>query len=226
MSTKLLQLKEYVDRHRNDKSPPIDAKNKLQELFQAQKAELPKYDTHQVESQEPVSWLSFVTLASGIEIEGVVSKNKRVADAWAALNALIYITNVHKSTKRTVTLNKKTVLLVDIENLPNFIDEIDVEYKNMTIVGFVGKNHPLSNQQLNNGAVKVISPSTRKDGSDTCMQLCVGYYLKDEAFETYLIATRDHYGDALVDMITASGMPWKPAYARVITSVGQIEETP
>lgn len=225
MSTKLLQLRDYVEHHRNDEVPPIDAKNKLQELYQAQKADLPKYDTHNVGPEKPVNWLTFVTLADGVEIEGVVAKNKRVADAWAAMNALIYLANVHKSSERSVTLKENTVLLVDIENMPNFIDEITVDYKPLTIIGFVGKNHPLSTQQLNNGAIKIISPSTRKDGSDTCMQLCVGYYLKAEAFDTYLIATRDHYGDALVDMITAHGMPWKPAHARVVTSVKQIEET-
>lgn len=125
---------------------------------------------------------------------------------------------LHK--KRTV--GRRTALFVDVENLPKFINEVVQEIEGIDIYAFIGYHHCLSEKTFPENVIKVLSPSTRADGSDTCMQVYIGYMLAQEKYNTYFIATRDHYGSALVEMITTDTLLWKKKDAKVVTQVSHI----
>jgi hypothetical protein len=111
---------------------------------------------------------------------------------------------------------------VDVENLPRFIDEIGSRLSIYTVYAFVGEHHCLIDKEYPKGVIKIISPSTRPDGTDCCMQVYTGMLLAQEAYDTYLIATRDHYGSALVEMISSCNLGWIPKSARIITKASQL----
>jgi hypothetical protein len=103
----------------------------------------------------------------------------------------------------------KSVLIVDVENLPKFIDEYNGQnFQNfdVEIFAFVGKYHCLSTKKFPENVKKILSPSTRADGTDTCIQVFVGIMLCKEVYDYYFIATLDHFGSALVDMICSKNL--------------------
>jgi hypothetical protein len=126
------------------------------------------------------------------------------------------------SIHRTILFDQRTVLLVDVENLPNFIDDVCKEIQGLSIYAFIGYHHALCDKQFAVDVNKVLSPSTRTDGTDSCMQVYVGYFLANNKYDTYLIATRDHFGSSLVDMITSKTLLWPAKKARVVTKVRHI----
>jgi hypothetical protein len=117
---------------------------------------------------------------------------------------------------------RKTAILVDVENLPKFIDGIEDRINEFDIYAFIGEHHHSVDREFPDKVIKVISPSTRSDGTDTCMQVYIGMLLAREAYETYLIATRDHYGSALVEMIQAPNLGWINKSAKLVTKPSQI----
>jgi hypothetical protein len=113
-------------------------------------------------------------------------------------------------------------MLVDLENMPKFLDNIIERLNEFTIYVFVGEHNALIERKLPKDVIKVISPSTRPDGTDTCMQVYTGMLLSLDKHDEYIIVTRDHFGSALVEMITSSNLGWKPRSARVVTLHGQL----
>lgn len=129
------------------------------------------------------------------------------------------------STSRPLlTLNSRIVLLVDVENMPHFIDNVLEEIKGLTVYAFIGYHHNLCDKEFPPSVIKVLSPSTRTDGTDTCIQVHVGYFLANNMYHTYLIGTRDHFGSSLVDMITSESLLWKSKKASVVTKVHHIHK--
>jgi hypothetical protein len=121
---------------------------------------------------------------------------------------------------------KSVCIMIDVENLPLFASQIPPEilrYKDVKIYAFVGTHHALASKDFGPRIKKILSPSTRTDGTDCCMQVYTGCFLTDEAFESYFIATRDHFGSALIDMITAEGTPWKAKKAKLVTEICHIK---
>ena len=133
-----------------------------------------------------------------------------------------------KNTRNHTKLTQKrrvaprTALFVDVENLPKIIDDVIGQIEGVDIYAFVGYHHCLSEKEFPESVTKVLSPSTRSDGSDSCMQVYIGCMLGQKSYDTYLIATRDHYGSALVDMITSDSLLWEKKNARVVTQVSHI----
>lgn len=136
-------------------------------------------------------------------------------------NIDVHSEELNISTLDTETL-KSTVILVDVENLPKFIDEIKHRVNEFVIYAFVGEHHCLSDKIFPEGVIKISSPSTRPDGSDTCMQVYTGVMLACEMFDNYIIVTRDHYGSALVEMISTPGLGWKHKNARLVSKPSQL----
>lgn len=183
-------------------------------------------------------WQSKVTFWSVVdnefkEVTSDILNNKIKAEFSAATYALNILTNNNKSTIHVIdtetvdvhqqrTVSPRTALFVDVENLPKIIDEVIQEIKGIDIYAFVGYHHCLSEKIFPTNVIKVLSPSTRTDGSDTCMQVYIGYILAQEMYDTYLIVTRDHYGSALVEMIITDSLLWKKKDARVVTQVSHI----
>jgi hypothetical protein len=189
-------------------------KNKLQEVYQKSGEQLPTYNSFKKDDD----WISEVVLYDGSKYSSDPFKRKTDAENDAASKALLNFTV-------TVTKNiydlPRTVLLVDVENMPKIIEEIG-ETTHMDIYAFVGEYHVLMKKDFGIKVTKIISPSSRKDGTDTCMQVYIGYLLSIDEYDRYLIATNDHYGFALVDMINTNNFMWKNKVAKVITNVGQL----
>lgn len=194
------------------------------------------------------TWRCIVKLHNGEEYISDVYNKKTQAELCAASKALksVNLSNVirNKTFDNGVSIDKftvdlqietplskilprnnildpklyPTIILVDVENMPKFIPSIQDKISKYSVRAFVGEHHCLANKLYESGVKVILSPSTRTDGTDTCIQTYVGFLLAAGEFEQYLIATRDHFGSALVDMITAEGMPWKPKHAKVITN--------
>lgn len=161
---------------------------------------------------------------------GEPSGTKKESESSAAESAITYLESCGPGTgvvsASDITLSVKTALLVDVENLPKLISELPVIYGSFTIYAFVGEHHPLVGanfcQKKAHTEIKIISPSSRPDGTDTCMQLHVGWFLRDNAYDAYLIGTRDHFGGSLVDMITSDQMYWNRKKAFMVSTVDHI----
>jgi len=120
----------------------------------------------------------------------------------------------------STTNTTKTVLLVDTENLPKLIEQIPSNIaKTLDIYAFVSVHHPLEFKDFGESIIKIISPSTYKDGADTCIQLYTGIFLSQNKYDLYLIGTRDRFGSSLVSLIESKGMGWEPKKARVVTDI-------
>lgn len=205
------------------------AKNSLQELCQKRGYGIPKYSSSQTGSHHQPVWVSSVETnipeGSAIFHTNEGHPTKKGAEEDAAYKALSCICSEDASsvTISTAFVKYKTVLLVDVENLPKLISQLPLFVGPMDIMAFVGEHHPLSETDFGPHVVKIISPSTRPDGTDSCLQVCVGFLLaKSSEYDMYLIATRDHFGSSLVDMITSSTLMWKKKSARVVSTLNQI----
>jgi len=201
-------------------------KNILQEYFQAEKLPLPKYESRKCGGfDHKPEWISTVILSNNenTHITGDISTSKIKAELSAAEKALSFI-NSNKKIMRSV--DERTALFVDVENMPKFIDDVINVIDNITIYAFIGHHHCLANKSFpslhSNNIIKILSPSTRTDGSDTCMQVYIGYLLSLNKYDTYLIATHDHYGSSLVDMIVSNSLLWNNKQARIVTHVSHI----
>lgn len=126
--------------------------------------------------------------------------------------------------------DKQIVIIIDVENIPKLVEEImpflDI-YSNLHVYAFSGEHasqtkslEGIEHPRLN----KIISSSTRKDGTDTCIQLHVGMFLYDETFDVYVVCTRDHYGGALIEFITMKGMLWPSKEGYLATSLNHIDK--
>lgn len=205
-------------------------KNKLQEHFQKQNKPIPEYLTLQVSglSHNP-KFQSHVTLYDGQQIQGDICGTKKQAEQSSAENALKLLNKLPelnntvstpiKSTPRTDS-STKTCILIDLENMHTFPNKIIHLVDEMDVYVFVGEHHHLAEKEFPAGVVKILSPSSRKDGADTCMQVQVGMWLATDKYNYYYIVTKDHFGPCLVDMITSPAFGSRQA--KHVTKVSDI----
>jgi len=188
----------------------MNYKNLLQEYFQKKKLPIPQYESFRVGGTDTLpEWQSTVIIYDNTKYMGEKCLKKTAAENSAAFIALKLIEKQEVINPYDYKVN--TAILIDIENLPKFYEEIpsyDLSNQNLTVYGFIGQYHPLSPKINNYKMIKVISPSTRPDGTDTCMQVYTGMLLMLEKHEHYIIATKDHFGSALVEMITNPNLGW------------------
>lgn len=195
--SQLEKFRNFVREHANTVPVPVFAKNVLQEYCQALQLGLPVYHTFEYD----MLWYARVTVAQASGSRSCTSSgcvHKREAEACAAMQALELLLQDH--TSQHIELPVRTVLLVDLENLPNFLEGLMHTYSNLTIVVFVGEKHALCNKVFPNTS-RVAVPSTRADAVDTCIQVYTGWCMSHNLYDCYLIATQDHFGQALVDII-------------------------
>ena len=190
-----------------------------QPQFQFQSASL-----SQVQIGPQPSSLPPVQVLSGVQTSKVNISNLIQDVSTTSLGGKKTTTRVIIVPHMVRTYNRRMVLLVDVENMPNFIDEVLKEIQGLSIYAFVGYHHALCDKQFPSSVTKILSPSTRTDGTDTCMQVYVGYFLANDMFDIYLIATRDHFGSSLVDMITAESLLWTPKNGKVVTKVRHLDK--
>lgn len=214
------------------------SKKLLQEYRQRKGLSLPKYISSQEGSAHNPIWTSIVEIyipdSGTVSFSSVGKSTKKGAEEDAASKALeISLCSEPKlsspkpkldSSGADIYVNRKIALMVDVENLPKLIFQLP-RFGGIDIYAFVGKHHPgaeVDYQQ--HGAIKIISPSTRQDGTDTCMQTYVGALLHANRYEEYLIASRDHFAGALVDLISADTRFWNGIKATVVTTADHVLE--
>ena len=204
----------------------IDNKNQLQEYYQKLHLEAPSYNTEQCGGKlNAPLWRSTVTLYDKSIFVGNVQKKKTDAEKSAAFVALstLLLKPIQNFTERDYI--KKTAILIDVENMPKFFNEIpipDLNHPNLVVYGFIGMHHTLVDKINHPKMIKIVSPSTRADGTDTCMQVYVGMLLTQCIYNEYIIVTRDHFGSTLVEMITCKTLDWHSQSAKVVTKYDQI----
>lgn len=120
-------------------------------------------------------------------------------------------------------VNKRAALLIDIENLHKFHKFIpEKDYDLIDVYIFVGKHKLQSDWTFHKKVHKIISPSTRPNGTDSCIHVFVGLCLAKEAYDIYFIATRDAFGDNLVEMINSNNLGWCGKEAYVVTKYQEV----
>lgn len=122
----------------------------------------------------------------------------------------------------SVVAKPRSVVLIDGENMPKIVNQFIEHTRGFVVYFFVGEHHHNANMQCPDSVIKVLSPSTRRDGTDTCIQVYVGNFLAQEKFDNYYIVSRDNFAAALADIITAPNMPWVAKSARMITDIKQL----
>lgn len=220
--------------------PENESKNKLQEFFQKNALLLPNYETKIIANGKSPIFVSTVTLCDGSRYQSDECTTKKSSEFSAAIKALINLSNLKDVSNldlkglspqkleivtfsNNINTRKTNVIMIDIENLHNFHKSLThKEFELFDIYVFVGVHHHLSDIKLNDNIHKVISPSTRPDGTDTCIQVFTGVCLAQNLYDNYFVATRDKFGSALVDMITGEGLFWEPKKAQVVTDISQV----
>lgn len=201
-------------------------KNKLQEYYQKSHLPIPIYQTERcTDANNQLLWVSTVTLYDDMTFTGNMYKKKSDAEKSAAFIALSTLSLEPPIRTLNHKYDKNTVMLIDIENMPKFFYDIpaeDLKDPNLTVYGFIGINHSLMDKINHSKLNKIISPSTRPDGTDTCIQVYVGIFLANNMYEYYIIVTRDHFGQSLVEMITSDNLGWKSQEAKVIVKYENI----
>lgn len=208
-------------------------KSKLKEYLQKRKLPPVKYSSNKIggSDHKPI-WSSTVILHSGESFTGEPCSNKIMAEMSCSEKILEFFLGDEcpkkdlplkecQSSESIVDIPSK-VVLIDLENVPNFIKEGEDILKSYKVYAFVGENHDLAAKALPPWVDKIIVPSTRPNGVDTCMQVYTGVFLFLETFEIYIIATRDKFGSNLAEMIMAPNLAWKPKIAKHISRPSQI----
>lgn len=212
--------------------PENESKNKLQEFFQKGALPLPTYETKMIASGK--SFVSTVTLCNGSQYQGEERTTKKSSEFSAAIKALEDLSNLdlkglspqkleNITIRNNIDIRKTNAIMIDIENHHNFHKSLThKEFELFDVYVFVGIHHHLANIKLDNHISKIVSPSTRPDGTDSCIQVFTGACLAQNLYDNYFIATRDKFGSALVDMIIAEGLPWEHKKAQVVTDISQV----
>jgi hypothetical protein len=203
-----------------------DNKNRLQEHHYKYKYPPPQYVTSRCGGKDNAAlWQSTVTIYNHQVFVGNPQKTKTLAEKSAAYLALSHLGLLLQVAKFKTVYDRPTVILIDLENLPKFVNDIpaeDFENPNLTVYAFVGVDHPLAEKFNHQKVTKVLSPSNRPDGCDACIQVYAGMMLTQNKFEYYIIATRDHFGYALADMIECHHLGWIGRECKVITDYCKI----
>lgn len=206
----------------------LSPKNTLQEFCVKNKHSIPSYDTKKVGgTPHAPEWLSYVTIVmkkegkdQSITVPGDVSMSKTEAEKTAATCMLtslgvaedpLPIDEVEKDMSLgtlppSVPEEPGMAILIDVENIPNMIfSAVTLKQKypkaNITIFACVGQHHHSAKKDFGRRVKKVVVPTTRKDGVDTFIQMYAGHLMRGTEFDSFAIATGDHFGHALVELI-------------------------
>lgn len=233
-----------VSKHPKIMSIKKQPKSELQELLQKQGTPVPKYDTCRTggDDHEPtfVSKVSFMCngVLSYFTSEG---SSKQTAETNAASKALEYakafdqldqpkkaefeglsdifepaVKPFLKAPQHFDTESVRICCVIDAENLHKFPDHIGQFAGKADFYAVIGEHHHLVEKSFP-GATKLITPTSASNGSDTFIQMLVGSFLTSERYDCYLIATRDRFAVALIDIIKNGSTLWKPCKAFQVT---------
>lgn len=194
------------------------SKNILQEKFQKHYNKPPIYETKKCggSDHEP-TFVTNVTLPSGIQISGAISKTKKEAEKSAAEAALFLVNQgeiIFEEKHNIAKLSSKipSLVLIDLENVSQEINTI-TRGENVTIKAYVTKNHHFANKKdlpYNLEVVQQVLP----DAVDTKIicDCCMGM----GEYKQIVVVTRDHYGDCLVGLF--------PGVVKQCTSIAELKK--
>ena len=117
---------------------------------------------------------------------------------------------------------KEIAVLVDIENKPCFITEELKKIRQLDIIAFVGDKHPLGSKNFGSDVTHILSDSSRRDGTDCCMQVYCGVFLMQQKYNAYLIVSGDHFAEALADTISSKTQVWSARPAKAVTEMRHV----
>lgn len=194
----------------------------LQEYCQKKKLPFPKYITFQIGKIHPPIWASTVELYNKDntpyqKFPGEPNVAKIKAEHSAAEKALSFLDSIIP--QRSIA-KPDTVLIVDVENMPTFINTVLESIEGLDIYAFVNRHHPLIKKEYPPCVNKMICPTSMKDGTDTYIQVYMGYLLSQKKYKHYCIVTRDHFGLCLVEIVKNN--PWESASANITTQIDHI----
>lgn len=218
-----------------------DNKSILQNYVQCRGGAVPTYKNVRVggEDHTPI-WSAIVRITPSLTFQGEPSPSKKEAHFSAAGIALKRLREAEdrdrsaelllaqemypikeSHTQKTGTTDSRRVLLVDVENIPNFIYTLFAQYAHLVsdldIHAFVGEHSPLVTKDYSRGVVVHIVPGTHRDGADCCLTVFTGFLLSQGEYDIYYIATRDHFAVALCEMIRAPDMPWGAKRGHIVS---------
>ena len=201
-------------------------KTVLQQLLQKRKLPLATYKTQQVgkEKGNKILWQSTVSCSVG-EFTSKIYYNKKHSEADCAEMVLKYIEEQDTKINKFVIENK-TLILIDGENVPNFISEleekINLEKSNVEIKLFITSTHALAQKETPNKTELVVINSTRRDSVDTCLQVYCGFLLSTNMYTKIYIVTKDHFGDSLIELLNSNQHMWEAINSKVIVNINDI----
>lgn len=122
---------------------------------------------------------------------------------------------------------ERIVMIVDMENMPKWIETVFAEYprvlEKMDVYAVVGEYTTLAPKALPAGVERILCPCCRPDGADTCIQMITGFFLAQDKYNEYIIASHDKFAHTVIDLITHDGLFWKRRHGRVATQLKHIE---
>jgi hypothetical protein len=196
-------------------------KNKLQEHFQKNKQELPKYNTMRIggDDHNPI-WKSKVLLPDGTIYEGGEYTKKKESEESAAKLAYenLIVNKLHIRSKYP------THIFYDLENTSNFEILDNHTFENINIYGFVGKLHPFATKSTGSNYIeahKFIIDSSHKDACDVSIIFYISNLLSHEFRNVNIIViTRDHFAAPLIELLNSEifKLPGKILEAKHVTT--------
>lgn len=190
---------------------------KLQEFCQKHKLGIPKYNVVNIGGPPHMpKFKSYLKLCDGREYEGPEFHNSKEAKqnvAKLVYNELINnnngdLINNNQLLDINITRNNSKFInvLVDLENLPNFMDQLDnlletYKFSNLEVFGFSSTNHPQSIKHSTNPGLKLIE-SNAPNACDTGMIMFITGLILNRPPDLFLVATNDHnFASGLQDCI-------------------------
>lgn len=201
----------------------MSAKNKLQEIYQKRQEELPTYISVNLSGQahEP-EWKAQVKTIDGYEVWSESFGKKTQAENDAAAKCLKlrekHVERRIQNTKYIRPDKPKTILLIDLENVPQ-AGKVNIIAPDLRVIGFVGK--------YNRGILKdrawlesimelVITDTVCDDAADHALTFHAGViasrYLvqaqkgEQSSLPTIIILSSDHFGAVPVEFLQKFGV--------------------
>lgn len=178
------------------------SKNILQEYCVAKGSPHPVYDTYRESgpSHNPV-FKSKVILDNSLTFVATGS-SKKAAELKVAKVANIYFGLEAETPPRdnecTCSPKSDTAILIDLENMSGDVPQFQ-KLKGVDIYGFATTNHPSSCKEISPIKLKTVN-STVKDAADMYLAMALTQMIASREYENYVIATSDHFAEAVVDV--------------------------
>lgn len=156
-----------------------------------------------------------------------VVMEKQIEDKSITTSVHADVTKLFYTDPEFYVKSSRIVMIVDLENMPKWLDLITTECPNITgkmdIFAVIGEYHILAHKELPAGVTKIFSPSTRTDGSDACIQMMVGAWLSQNKYDIYLVVSYDKFAHNVIDLVKHDGLFWKAQDGRVVTRMEHLK---